>query len=493
MSDYTKTTNFTAKDALPEGNAAKKILGSLFDTEFDNIATAVATKADLTSATLVTPDLGTPSAGTLTNCTGLPVSTGISGLGTNVGTFLATPSSANLLAAVTDETGTGALVFANSPTLVTPALGTPASGVLTNCTGTAAGLTAGAVTTNANLTGEVTSSGNAASVDVTAITNQSLVTAVGADTVLIVDATDGALKKALISDFASSGGDLVSTNNLSDLDNASTARTNLGVAIGTDVQAYDADLAAIAALAKTDSNFIVGNGSAWVAESGATAAASMLSGASLTSATVATGDKVLVQDADASDALKTVTAQSIADLASSGGMVWLASITAASDATIDFEDATAGVFDGTYDQHLILFYDVIPATDNVSFQIRTSSSGTYDSGSTDYAYSSATHLNGGTSYSYHAGTTGGLVAAIFIGSDTNETGVSGALYISGYDESSYTSIQGTHSVTGVGGEQGSGNTSVKRLSTTAVDGIRFFFSSGDVESGKFAIYGIKRS
>jgi hypothetical protein len=55
-------------------------------------------------------------------------------LGTGVGTFLATPSSANLIAAVTDETGTGALVFATSPTLVTPALGTPASGNLTNTT-----------------------------------------------------------------------------------------------------------------------------------------------------------------------------------------------------------------------------------------------------------------------------------------------------------------------------------------------------------------------
>ena len=78
--------------------------------------------------------LGTPSSATLTNATGLPVGTGISGLGTGVATFLATPSSANLIAAVTDETGTGALVFANSPTLVTPALGTPASGNLSNAT-----------------------------------------------------------------------------------------------------------------------------------------------------------------------------------------------------------------------------------------------------------------------------------------------------------------------------------------------------------------------
>jgi hypothetical protein len=49
-------------------------------------------------------------------------------------TFTATPSSANLAALLTDETGTGAAVFANSPSLVTPALGTPASGNLANCT-----------------------------------------------------------------------------------------------------------------------------------------------------------------------------------------------------------------------------------------------------------------------------------------------------------------------------------------------------------------------
>lgn len=152
------------------------------------------------SPTLTTPALGVPSSGTLTNATGLPISTGVSGLGTGVATFLGTPSSANLAAALTDETGSGAAVFATSPTLVTPvlgaatgtslqlsgltasaalatdasknlvsvtntgtgdnvlatsptlvtpALGTPSSGTLTNCTGyTEANLSTSDITTN---------------------------------------------------------------------------------------------------------------------------------------------------------------------------------------------------------------------------------------------------------------------------------------------------------------------------------------------------------
>lgn len=82
------------------------------------VATALAVNTGSAGApVLFNGALGTPSSGTLTNATGLPIGTGVSGLGSGFATFAATPSSANLAAALTDETGTGAAVFAESPTL----------------------------------------------------------------------------------------------------------------------------------------------------------------------------------------------------------------------------------------------------------------------------------------------------------------------------------------------------------------------------------------
>jgi hypothetical protein len=118
---------------------------------------------------------------------------------------------------VTSSTGSTNVVLSNSPTLVTPALGTPASGVLTNCTGTASGLTAGSVTTNANLTGDVTSSGNATSIASDVIVNADIKS----------DAAIAISKTALVG-----GTGLTLSTNTLNVDAAQTQITSVGT-IGT--------------------------------------------------------------------------------------------------------------------------------------------------------------------------------------------------------------------------------------------------------------------
>lgn len=67
MTDYVKSTNFASKDSLASGNPLKIVKGTEIDAEFNNIATAVATKADLNSPALTgTPTAPTATAGTNT-------------------------------------------------------------------------------------------------------------------------------------------------------------------------------------------------------------------------------------------------------------------------------------------------------------------------------------------------------------------------------------------------------------------------------------------
>jgi len=131
MSDYTKSTDFASKDSLPSGNAAKIVKGTEIDTEFNNIATAISTKADsaspsfsgtLTAATISATAISatTISGGSISVTTDLAIADGGTGASTaanaraNLGTVADTASNgiaartaANTLTARTITAGTG--------------------------------------------------------------------------------------------------------------------------------------------------------------------------------------------------------------------------------------------------------------------------------------------------------------------------------------------------------------------------------------------------
>jgi hypothetical protein len=92
-------------------------------SEHINLASGKAFYLNGTLETAATQTLTNKTIDGASNTLTVRIANDVSGLGTGVATFLTTPSSANLASAVTDETGTGALVFANTPTLVTPVIG----------------------------------------------------------------------------------------------------------------------------------------------------------------------------------------------------------------------------------------------------------------------------------------------------------------------------------------------------------------------------------
>jgi hypothetical protein len=168
LADVTDLTNVNAAAATVLGTIATGVWqGTAIASAFLDADTAhLSTTQTFTGAKTFNEDI-TLSTASIKSATDVETST----VSANDGSL-----------AITIADSTGVSTFVSGTVLVAPVLGTPASGVLTNCTGTAAGLTAGTVTTNANLTGDVTSSGNATTIAAKAV-----------DVAMLADGTDGEL------------------------------------------------------------------------------------------------------------------------------------------------------------------------------------------------------------------------------------------------------------------------------------------------------------
>lgn len=213
------------------------------------------------------------------------------------------------------------------------------------------------------------------------------------------------------------------------------------------------------------------------------------------SATVEAADLVFIKDDDDSGNLKGVPASDIAALAPPSAMSLITSKTASSSSSLDFTDLPAA------SAILFVLTDILPATDNANLQIRTSSgtggSPTFDTGGTDYGYG----LHGISTASHTASATASNSSILTMASGaglgiSNAAGevCTGTIYL--YDPTGTTAYKFFRGTLGYFNQDALPATydfNGVRKSTSAVNAVRFFMSTGNIASGTIYAYKISKT
>jgi hypothetical protein len=170
-------------------------------------------------------------------------------------------------------------------------------------------------------------------------------------------------------------------------------------------------------------------------------------------------------------------------------LVFISSATISNVATVDFTGFDAS----KYSDYVFSLNNVIPVTDGVTLQFKMS----VDGGSTFLtSYGSCIQYTGSTvnaTNTASAGTHIPITDGNSVGSDVNEFGVSGEVRVFGPDLVARTYMTGFVRATNTAGTNQIGISVGQNEVTTAVNAVRFLFSSGNLESGRITMYGVRKS
>ena len=175
-----------------------------------------------------------------------------------------------------------------------------------------------------------------------------------------------------------------------------------------------------------------------------------------------------------------------------GGLLFISGATASNSATVAFTGISS-----TYETYVLTFNNVVPASDSVSFNMRTSTDGgtSYESGAGNYRYVAERGSQGGTGVTGSASATEILLVAAGsgVGSATGE-GFNGIAYL--YHPSNtglYTSISSHGHYQDGAADSLYYQSAGTRIAAADVDAIQFYFSSGNIESGEINLYGMVKA